>query len=769
MASEYSNKEFLREVQSKNIKGIKKALKKGADINYVDKSGRFALLLASDNSYYKVAKFVIKKGANVNYNLANSDGVTALMKTCERSFGTADIISLLIKKGARANAMNKNGESVLIRACCMGASDHAVITLLKQGADVNMQDNDGWSALMRASQQKHLEFEHVNYCLLKNGTKVNLQNNEGMTALMIACGDGKEERAQTLIANGALINLKNKQGQTALMTACKKGHTECVALLINNGADRNLQDEEGNSVLMIACDNGRESVQFLIGRGANINLQNNEGRSALMIACDVGYRNHVQLLIEKGADINLQDNEGRSALMRVCNKHHKNDIFGYLLESGADVNLQDHSGKTALMIASAKEKRNYVSKLLEHGSQLDIKDSGGNTALTLALYQYNMSLVEQLIGKGADMNLQNSKGQNLLMIACTKGHEQCVELLLEKGVETNLQDKEGLTALMIACKRRKEKIVQLLISKGKTEVDLQDHQGRTALMHSINTTEKDEMALYYKVHVITRVATSLVEHGANMDLQDNLGWSALMIACRDGLTTVCSMLLNKGANLSLSNIDGLTAFDIALKNKNKDLFSLFCKLRSDPSFPGILLSGGVRKESITATEKDIRLEDVGISLSIPKDALPSTDPPLDIQIQPCFSGSFEMPDNVELVSPAYIVSPSRKVAFQKEVLVKIWHHANLKTEEDCEDMVFLSASTSPQYRGDTPVYTFREIRGAKGSFRPGEEQPAGQIALKHFCILSLGKRTRAGSDDSPESKRQKILQGICRSLVTAPI
>ena len=156
---------------------------------------------------------------------------------------------------------------------------------------------------------------------------------------------------------------------------------------------------------------------------------------------------------------------------------------------------------------------------------------------------------------------------------------------------------------------------------------------------------------------------------------------------------------------------------------------------------------------------------MGISLSIPKDALPSTDPPLDIQIQSCFSGSFEMPDNVELVSSAYIVSPSRKVAFQKEVLVKIWHHANLETEEDCEDMLFLSASTSPQYRGDTPVYTFREIRGAKGSFRPGEEQPVGQIALKHFCILSLGKQRRAESDDSPESKRQRTSSGILIQLL----
>ena len=275
-------------------------------------------------------------------------------------------------------------------------------------------------------------------------------------------------------------------------------------------------------------------------------------------------------------------------------------------------------------------------------------------------------------------------------------------------------------------------------------------------MHTIESQRQSEW-LFEEFDA--KVITLLIEYGANINLQDNLGRSALMIACQNGHVKLSSMLLDKGANSSLKNSEGLTAFDIAMSSKNRDLFSLFFKLRSDTSFPGILFSGGVRKEPITTAEKDICLEDVGISLSIPKDALPSIDPPLYMQIQPCFSGSFEMPDNVQQVSPAYVVSPSRKVAFQKEVLVKIWHHANLETEEDCEDMVFLSASTSPQYRGDTPVYTFREIRGAKGSFRPGEEQPAGQIALKHFCILSLGKHTRTGSDDSPESKRQRSSLG----------
>ena len=354
------------------------------------------------------------------------------------------------------------------------------------------------------------------------------------------------------------------------------------------------------------------------------------------------------------------------------------------------------------------------------------------------------------------------KDYTALMKACKNGRYATVLSLLDHGTQVNLKNHQGLTALMITSGRGLHRIVELLISKGQAELDLQDHQGRTALMHSVDSLRLQQSKQHFDMNFV-EVVWLLMSHGANMDIQDNLKWTALMIACQNGHAKVCSMLLDKGANSSLKNIEGLAAFDIAMSIKNRDLFSLFCKLRSDPSFPGILFSGGVRKELITATEDIICLEDVGISLSIPKDALPSTDPPLDIQIQPCFSGSFKMPDKIQQVSPAYIVSSSRKVAFQKEVLVKIWHHANLETEEDCEDMVFLSASTSPQYRGDTPVYTFREIRGAKGSFRPGEEQPEGHIALKHFCILSLGKRTHAESDGSPESKRQRSSSGnICK-------
>ena len=280
--------------------------------------------------------------------------------------------------------------------------------------------------------------------------------------------------------------------------------------------------------------------------------------------------------------------------------------------------------------------------------------------------------------------------------------------------------------MMVACQNGYPEIAEIMLNQG-AKVDLIDNKRVSALMHA---TEHGHLAVKL-----------LIEHGACINLQDNEGCTPLMVACQNGHRDVVSILLDSGTfSTILQNNHGKTALDIALYSNSTDILEQFSMLRTRPSFPGILFLEGVQRETLTPSAKDINLKELGISLTIPEDALPSTDPSLEVQIQPCFSGSWEVPENLELVSPAYIVEPSRDVVLRKEVLVKIWHHANLETEEDCEDMVFLSASTTPEYRDGSPVYVFREITSAKGSFRPRKEQAAGEIALTHFCLISVGRK-----------------------------
>ena len=211
-----------------------------------------------------------------------------------------------------------------------------------------------------------------------------------------------------------------------------------------------------------------------------------------------------------------------------------------------------------------------------------------------------------------------------------------------------------------------------------------------------------------------------------------------MIACEYKLTNVARVLLDHDADTYLRNKKGQTALEIAKEKNHVDIISLFAELKEKVAYPGIHFSEGAKKEYITSDEKTINLEDVGISITFPKNLLSSTEPPLEVAIQPCFSRFFEMPDGIESVIPAYIIKYNQNITFHKDVILKTRHYANLQTEEDCDNMAFLSASSIPEYRGSSPVYVFKEITDTKGLFGPRQEKPLGEIQLKHFPIIATG-------------------------------
>ena len=132
---------------------------------------------------------------------------------------------------------------------------------------------------------------------------------------------------------------------------------------------------------------------------------------------------------------------------------------------------------------------------------------------------------------------------------------------------------------------------------------------------------------------------------------------------------------------------------------------------------------------ITSQGATIQSPHTGISLSIPEQALSSTEKDVDLLIHPCLNGPFELPAGYESASPAYLIQPSRRGKFHRDITLQIHHHADLRSEKDCEEMAFLSASPKPQYRGSVPVYIFEEIKHRQGNFRPNCQ--VCEIRLQH--------------------------------------
>ena len=103
---------------------------------------------------------------------------------------------------------------------------------------------------------------------------------------------------------------------------------------------------------------------------------------------------------------------------------------------------------------------------------------------------------------------------------------------------------------------------------------------------------------------------------------------------------------------------------------------------------------------------------------------------MDLLIQPSFSGSFEIPEDMEPASPAYLIEINEQIELKKPLKMKMQHSIKLQTEEDCKNIVFLRATSDPEYRGSNPVYVFKEVEDVRGTFTTKSQ--FGEVALKNF-------------------------------------
>jgi ankyrin repeat protein len=101
-----------------------------------------------DDEAVRVASVLLDHGANIEQACGEHDD-TPLLLACW--YGRADLVSLLLQRGANVKAVTSQGLSVLHCACQNGAFGKEIIPLLvKAGADVNAVDEDEDNALSYA-------------------------------------------------------------------------------------------------------------------------------------------------------------------------------------------------------------------------------------------------------------------------------------------------------------------------------------------------------------------------------------------------------------------------------------------------------------------------------------------------------------------------------------------------------------------------------------------------------------------------------------------
>ena len=166
-------------------------------------------------------------------------------------------------------------------------------------------------------------------------------------------------------------------------------------------------------------------------------------------------------------------------------------------------------------------------------------------------------------------SLTDDGGNTALIVASENGHKGIVKLLLECGVNVDKRTPNGWTALMKASERGDSnlEVIELLLRHG-AQADLQNNEGDSAL---IVATQNGQTVLVIKL---------VRDHRANVDLKNKKGWTALMKASLVGCVEMVELLLNHGAQVDQQNSNGETALMIASQNGHIKIVKLLLKFRA---------------------------------------------------------------------------------------------------------------------------------------------------------------------------------------------
>ena len=142
----------------------------------------------------------------------------------------------LIEQGADVNALEKNGDALLVMAAYEGHSE-IVRLLLEAGADIAAVDPGmKATALHAASYAGRTEAAKV---LIEFHIDINKQGPyNGYTALHDAIWQNNVDTARVIIEAGPDLTLKSNDGQTPLEFARSKGRREIVSLIESVTGDR---------------------------------------------------------------------------------------------------------------------------------------------------------------------------------------------------------------------------------------------------------------------------------------------------------------------------------------------------------------------------------------------------------------------------------------------------------------------------------------------------------------------------------------------------
>jgi ankyrin repeat protein len=122
------------------------------------------------------------------------------------------------------------------------------------------------------------------------------------------------------------------------------------------------------------------------------------------------------------------------------------------------------------------------------------------------------STIQKMIKDGYDKNIKDKQsGRTALMLATLNRYIAVMNVLIDAGADVNIQDKEGRTALVMSST---QKSISSLLEAG-ADVNIQANNGRNVAME--NLSYDSDSVKYIKL------LEMFIDYGLDLDTRDNAG------------------------------------------------------------------------------------------------------------------------------------------------------------------------------------------------------------------------------------------------------
>jgi ankyrin repeat protein len=511
----------------------------GANVAAGTRIGRYTPLhLASRGGHLDVAQALLRAKADPNAATTNS-GVTPLHLAA--AAGKADIVSLLLKSGADANAKEASwGQTPLVFAASRGHVE-SIRVLLEAGADpkvtsravnvVEMEKADeaankriaevlesfkkqekGGGDWKPTPSQVQVAIEASRH-LQRTWSEEETGDAQGSKSESARKAKDSKARDENPPSYGELV--ESWGGLTPLHHAVRQGHVEASLALLDGGADIN-QPSGGDRTtpLLMAALNGQFDLAMkLIERGANPNLASAAGTTPLFAALERNWAPRASY----AHPIEHQQQETTHL-----------ELLKALLEAGADPNVR---------LEKHLWYMEYTFGVLR-AAGIDYK---GATPFWRAAYALDVDAMRLLKAHGADPNIPTVKPA----VRPRRGEN-------DPGFTENVSG---------AFKK-----VAHLFSLGNPEVPVGGphiYPIHAAAGVGYGQSFAGNAHRYVPGNWVPAVKFLVEECGAEVDIRDANGYTALHHAASRGDNDLVLYLVEKGADVKATSRRGQTTADMA--------------------------------------------------------------------------------------------------------------------------------------------------------------------------------------------------------------